>query len=27
MKIEDTKIPFKIIATNVEKAETKVFDS
>ena len=25
--IEDTKIPLKIIATNVEKAETKVFDS
>jgi len=26
-KIEETKIPLKIIATNVEKAETKIFDS
>jgi len=27
IKIEDTKIPLKIIATNIEKAESKVFDS
>jgi len=26
-KIEETKIPLKIIATNIEKAESKVFDS